>query len=202
MEGVRYVWARPDLKAILLILLIMGSLGFNFMIFVAAMAVREFHADAQHYGMLSATMAIGTVAGALISASRSKPGFPALLISTSVFSIACLFASLAPTIWLFGAMLIVLGMATMTITTETNSIAQLSTAPHMRGRVMSLRLAVTLGGMPLGAPLMGWIANTYGPRWTLAVAAVSSVAAACIAAYAIMKKFERPESAIGGAREI
>jgi MFS family permease len=198
LDGLRYVGARPDLLAILLLLAILGTIGFNFTIFVATMAVSVFHADAGRYGLLSSTMAIGTVAGALLSASRLKPGFSALLISTGVFALASALAAIAPNFWIFAAALVVLGAATMTVTTETNSLVQLTTAPHMRGRVMTLRLACISGGLPLGAPLLGWVANAHGPRWALGVGALSGLLAALVAAYSIMKQF--PQAAAIGVR--
>jgi len=64
---------------------------------------------------------------------------------------------------------------------------QLSTEPAMRGRVMALRLAVALGGTPIGAPIVGWVANRFGPRWALGVGAASGFAAAIVAAYVLTR---------------
>ena len=72
-EGFRYVWSRPDLKAILLMLFLIGTFGMNFSIFISTMAVSVFHADALGYGLLSSIMAVGTVAGALLNARRERP---------------------------------------------------------------------------------------------------------------------------------
>lgn len=75
------------------------------------------------------------------------------------------------------------GIAAMTFTNSTNALMQLSTEPPMRGRVMALRLAVAVGGTPLGAPVAGWVANHLGPRWALGVGAASGFAAALVALY-------------------
>src|SRR6202012_609846 len=74
-EGFRYVWSRADLRAILIMLFLIGTFGLNFPIFISTMAVGVFHADARGYGLLSSVMAIGTVAGALLSARRDRPRF-------------------------------------------------------------------------------------------------------------------------------
>ena len=73
VEGFRYVWRRPDLKTILLMLFLFGTFGLNFPIFISTMAVTVFHAGARQYGLLTSTMAIGSVAGALLAARRAKP---------------------------------------------------------------------------------------------------------------------------------
>ena len=52
----------------------------------------------------------------------------------------------------------------------------------MRGRVMAIYLAIALGSTPLGAPIVGWVADTFGPRWALAVAAAAGLAAALVGA--------------------
>jgi MFS family permease len=184
-EGFRYVWRRPDLMAILVMLFLVGTFGLNFPIFISTMAIGVFHADAQGFGLLSSCMAIGTVAGALWNAGRAQPRFALLLNGAAVFGVGCTAAALAPGYWFFAAALVVIGMAAMTLTNTSNSLMQLSTERAMRGRVMALRIGIALGGTPIGAPIVGWVANNLGPRWALGVAAASGFAAAGVAVYAL-----------------
>ena len=184
-EGLRYVWGRPDLKAILVILFLIGTFGLNFPIFISTMAVGVFHADARGYGLLSSIMAIGTMAGALMGARREKPRFSLLLIGAAVFGLGFTLAALAPGYWFFAVALIIIGVAALNLTNTTNSLMQLSTEPAMRGRVMALRVGVALGGTPIGAPIVGWVANHYGPRWALGVGAASGFAAMIVAVGAL-----------------
>ena len=183
--GFRYVWGRADLKAILIMLFLIGTFGLNFPIFISTMAVSVFHTDARGYGLLSSMMAIGTVAGALLGARRERPRFELLLIGAVVFGLGCTVAAVAPAYWFFAAALVVIGVAALTFTNTTNSLMQLSTEAAMRGRVMALRVAVALGGTPIGAPIVGWVANNWGPRWALGVGAASGFAAAIVGVYAL-----------------
>ncbi|HBH59022.1 MAG TPA: MFS transporter, partial [Arthrobacter bacterium] len=64
--------------------------------------------------------------------------------------------------------------------TSANGYVQTTTDPVMRGRVMALYMAIFMGGTPIGAPLVGWVANAAGPRWSLSVAAASGIIAAVI----------------------
>ena len=57
------------------------------------------------------------------------------------------------------------GLAMLSVTTAANSHIQLGVAPTMRGRVMALYLICFMGGTPLGAPIVGWLAEVAGPRW-------------------------------------
>jgi MFS family permease len=184
-EGFRYVWGRPDLKVILVMLFLIGTFGLNFPIFISTMAVSVFHADARGYGLLSSIMAIGTVAGALLGARRDQPRPPLLLVGAAIFGLGCTLAAIAPGYWFFAAALVVIGVAALTFTNTTNSLMQLSTEPAMRGRVMALRVGIALGGTPIGAPIVGWVANHCGPRWALGVGAASGFAAAIVAVFAL-----------------
>jgi MFS family permease len=181
VEGFAYVWSRPDLRAILLMLFLIGTFGLNFSIFISTMSVAVFHAGAGQYGLLMSIMAVGTIAGALLAAGREKPHFGLLLAGAVIFGLGCALAAIAPNYGLFGLALVVIGIAALTFTNSTNSLMQLSTEPVMRGRVMAIRLAVALGGTPIGAPIVGWVADRFGPRWALGVGAAAGFAAAIVA---------------------
>jgi MFS family permease len=181
VEGFRYVWRRPDLKVILFMLFLVGTFGLNFPIFISTMAVKVFHAGAGQYGLLTSMMAAGSVTGALGVATRRKTGISTLLIGAALFGVGCALAAMMPSYALFGAMLFVVGIAAQTVTTSTNSLVQTSTEPAMRGRVIAILLAIALGGTPIGAPIVGWVADRFGPRWALAVAAAAGILAATVA---------------------
>jgi MFS family permease len=188
LEGLRYVWRKPDLRAILIMLFLIGTFGLNFPIFISTMAVNVFHSDARGFGLLSSIMAVGTLSGALFAAGRRKPSLASLLVGAGVFGLGCTLAGLAPGYWWFGAALVVIGAAGLTFTNGTNSIMQLSTEPAMRGRVMALRVGVALGGTPIGAPIVGWVANHFGPRWALGAGAGAGFTAALVAAYVLARR--------------
>ena len=180
VEGFRYVWRRPDLKAVLLMLFLFGTFGLNFPIFLSTMSVSVFHAGASQYGLLTSTMAVGSVLGALLSARREKPRVSLLVIGGTVFGGGLALAATMPNYWSFALVLVLIGVAAQTFTTTANSTVQLSTEPTMRGRVMAILLAIALGGTPLGAPLVGWVADRFGPRWALCVGAAAGLSAAAV----------------------
>ena len=187
VEGFRYVSGRPDLVSVLLMLFLIGTFGLNFPIFLSTMSVTAFHAGASQYGVLSSIMACGSVAGALMAAGRDKPRLALLLGAAALFGFGCALAAVMPNYWLFGIMLVVIGIAAQTFTTTVNSAVQLSTAPAMRGRVMAIVLAISAGGTPLGAPIVGWVADVFGPRWALGIGALSGFAAAAVGVRYLVK---------------
>jgi MFS family permease len=179
-EGFRYVWKRPDLKTILLMLFLIGTFGLNFPIFISTMSVTVFHAGARQYGFLTTILGVGTVAGALLAARRATPRIGILFAGAAIFGVGFAVAAIMPNYGLFGLALVIIGVSAQTFTTTANSTVQLSTEPAMRGRVMAILLAIALGGTPIGAPLVGWVADTFGPRWALGVGAASGFAAAMV----------------------
>ena len=181
LEGFRYVLGRDDLKAVLLMLFLIGTFGLNFPIFISTMSVSVFHAGAGAYGLLTSMMAAGSVIGALMVAARPRPGIRVLLIGALFFGLGCAAAAAMPNYASFGIALMLVGIAAQTVTTSTNSFVQTSTEHGMRGRVIAILLAIVLGGTPVGAPIIGWIADAFGPRWALGVAAASGVLAALVA---------------------
>ena len=121
--------------------------------------------------------------------------------SAALFGIGCAAAALAPSYALFAAALLVIGLAALTFTTATNSMMQLSTAPSMRGRVMAIRLAIALGCTPLGAPIVGLVADHLGPRWALGIGAAAGFAAALVALWYLSREhagslFHRSEDVV------
>jgi MFS family permease len=190
-EGFRYAWSHPDLKPTLLMLFLIGTFGLNFPIFLSTMAVGVFHADARGYGLLASIMAVGTMSGALLGAHRDRPQFRSLLVSAAVFGLGCALAAIAPGYWWFAGALVVIGIAALAFTNTTNSLMQLSTEPGMRGRVMALRLGIALGGTPIGAPIVGWVAGHLGPRWALGLGATSGFGAALVAVMALRPRKTR-----------
>ena len=187
VDGLRYVRGRPDLRAVFWTLFLIGTFGLNFTIFISTMAVSVFHEGASRYGLLMSMMAVGTISGALLAARRPSPRLEILLTSAAVFGVGCGAAALMPGYWSFGASLVLVGVAALTFVNSTNSLLQLAVEPAMRGRVAAMRLAIALGGTPIGAPVVGWVADTLGPRWSLGVGAASGFAAAAVLVHHLIR---------------
>jgi MFS family permease len=195
-EGFRYVWRRPDLKVVLVMLFLIGTFGLNFPIFLSTMSVSVFHKGAGQYGLLTSIMAIGSVTGALLAATRTKPGVVHLVSGAALFGLGLSFAAIMPSYALFAIPLVLIGASAQTTTTTAVSVVQLSTEPVMRGRVMAILLAITLGGTPIGAPIVGWVADTFGPRWALGVGAAAGFGAAIVGIHYLTRFVSRPQSTI------
>ena len=172
-EGVRYVRNRPDIQLVMLLVFVLGTFGMNFQVTTALMATKEFGKGPEEYGLLGSIMAIGSLTAALLSARRAEARLRTLLIALVGFTVATAFASLAPTYVLFAVALVPTGLAALTALTTANAMVQTRVDAAMRGRVMALYMAIFMGGTPLGAPLIGWIGDVWGPRWTIGIGTIA-----------------------------
>ena len=186
-EGFAYVSRRRDLQLIMGLVFVLGTFGMNFQITTALMATSVFHADARAYGIISSVMAVGSLAAALLAARRKSPSLRLLLAALAGFTVFSALAAMAPNVWLFGAFLVPVGLCALTALTTANASVQLSVDPQLRGRVMALYMAILMGGTPVGAPLIGWIGNTFGARATIAVGSVAVGVATLVAGLALMR---------------
>ncbi|HEY2645225.1 MAG TPA: MFS transporter, partial [Galbitalea sp.] len=178
--GWKYVGGRPDIIVVLVMVFLVGTFGLNFPIYTSTMAL-QFNQGANGYGVLSSVMAIGSVLGSLLAARREKPRLFVLTLAAAGFGFSLLAAALMPTYWSFALVLIVVGLSSLTMITSANAYVQTTTTPAMRGRVIALYMAIFVGGTPLGAPIIGWVANAAGPRWAIAAGAASGLLAAAVA---------------------
>jgi MFS family permease len=172
-DGIAYVRSRPDIQLVMVLVFVLGTFGMNFQITTALMATKEFGKGPEEYGLLGSIMAIGSLTAALLSARRAKPRLRILLVALVGFTIASGLAALAPTYVLFAVALVPVGLSALTALTTANAMVQLTVDPAMRGRVMALYMAIFMGGTPLGAPLIGWIGDVWGPRWTIGIGTVA-----------------------------
>ena len=179
-EGLRYVAGRPELLWPIVLVGFIGTFGFNFPIWLTAFVDEVFHAGAGTYGMLNTLMAGGSLVGALLAARRGTSRLRLLIGAAITFGLLEITAALAPQFWFFAALLVPIGMFGLTINVTANSGIQMATAPAMRGRVMSLFMMVFVGGTPLGAPLVGWVTDMYGPRVGFMACGVVAAAASAV----------------------
>ncbi|MFE3071927.1 MFS transporter [Streptomyces sp. NPDC059247] len=179
-EGLRYVAGRPDLIWPIVLVGFIGTFGFNFPIWLTAFSSDVFHVGAGTYGFLNTLMAAGSLVGALAAARRGSTRLRMLVIAAAVFGVLEIAAALSPTFWLFALLLVPIGMIGLTVNIAANSAVQMATDPAMRGRVMSLYMMVFAGGTPIGAPLLGWVTDTYGARAGFAAGGAISLLAAVV----------------------
>ena len=178
-EGLRYVSARPDLYAIMIVVFFMATFGLNFQIFNALMATTVFHRGPGSFGLLGTFVAIGSLSGSLTSARTERFRKPMFVIyGAMVFGTCELILVCMPTYETYSMILPLCGFTALSTLITANSLVQINTDPVLRGRVMGIYLLVFLGGTPIGSPLIGYLAEKVGVRQTMAGCASIAILAA------------------------
>jgi MFS family permease len=183
--ALRYIAARPPLLLTVLVVFFIGTFGLNFQMTMALFAKDVFERGPGSFGLLSSALATGTLAGALAAAGRGRPRLRLVVGAAVAFGLLEAACGLMPTYWTFLAMLVPTGFAAMTFITAANSTMQLGATAAMRGRVMAIYMIVFLGGTPLGAPIVGAVAEAFGPRWSLLGGGAISLVATLVIGYAL-----------------
>jgi MFS family permease len=191
-QGLRYVWATPDLKNPLISMAVVGVFAFNFTVTLPLLAKFTFHGGAGTYSSFLAAMGAGAVVGGLFTAHRSNPSTRLLAFIGVFFGSMILAVALMPTKTLTIILLVPMGAASISFIATNNATLQLRADPSMRGRVMSLNSIAFLGSTPIGAPLLGYLSDVSNPRVSLVVGGVATVLASIPLFYlAVRQRAER-----------
>jgi MFS family permease len=182
-----YVRRTPGLRIPLAMMVVAGTVSFNFQVLLPLLAAETWHGTAATYAALTASMGVGSVLGALVAGARGRVTPQTLVGAAALFGGAELLVALAPSFELQALALVPMGAASVTFAAGVNSSLQLAAAPSLRGRVMSLYSIVFLGSTPIGAPLVGWLAEVAGPRSGLFAGAAAALATAAYARWAFAR---------------
>lgn len=188
-EGVRYVRGRTDILVIMAVIGVVSTFGLNFQMTSALMARAEFGKGAGEYGILGSVLAIGSLGGALLAARRERPRVRLVIGAAFAFGVATGVQALMPTFASYAVACIPVGLASLTMLTAANTTIQMSTDPAVRGRVMSLYMIVMLGATPVGSPIVGWIGETFGPRWSIGIGSITALLVSAAAALWARKRW-------------
>jgi MFS family permease len=178
-DGLRYVRSTPALVIPLVMMGIAGCLTYEFQVSLPVMADQGLHVGATGFGFMTAAMGVGAVAGGLYVAGRGKIGLRPLVFAASGFAVAMTLATLAPDLAFEMIALAFVGAGSISFMATGNSTLQLTAAPEMRGRVMSLWFVAFQGSTPIGGPIVGATMSTLGARAGLGLGAITVGLVAC-----------------------
>jgi MFS family permease len=186
-QGLRYVRETPELLIPLLMIALVGTLAWEFQVTLPLMASKVFGGGAGSYGVMASVMGVGAVGGGLISAARSRPRARSLSVAAIGWGIAITAAAVAPTLPLELAALVFVGYGSITFNSYAKTTLQLAAEPAMRGRVMALWALAWQGSTPIGGPLVGWIAQDLGARWSLVAGGLPTLVCGLLALPALTR---------------
>lgn len=181
-EGLACIRRRTDILVIIGVVTVVSTLTLNFQLTMAAMVRSVFHLESDAYGTVSSVFAIGSLAGALWAARRRSPRVRTVVVVGSFFlGVFTMVMALMPTYSSFAVATIPVGLCVLTVLTGANQAIQLSVPDEVRGRVISIYIIAQLGTTPIGAPVMGGLADAWGPRASLLIGGAAAVLVATAA---------------------
>ncbi|MDB5538490.1 MAG: hypothetical protein JWQ89_217 [Devosia sp.] len=179
LQGFRYALTIPEIIGPVAMMALIGTFTYEFEVSLPLFAhVSLAGADAT-YSWLIGAFGLGSVIGGLYCMWRPETGMPRLVRAVALYAIAMLATALAPTLPVAVALLVVVGLASITFITTGNSTIQLASRPEYRGRVTGLWSTAFVGSTPFGALIIGFI-DAYNPRVALLVGALACAVAALV----------------------
>jgi len=174
-DGLRYVGSKPILKTVLVMMAVIGTLQYNFQVLLPILAKETFAGDARTLGLLGAAVGIGMFSGSMLNAAFGDGGRRLLLGAGFALGGLSIVVAAAPNVWIAALLFVPLGAASMAFLATMNSTLQLNASDAMRGRVMALYLVLFLGSTPIGAPIVGAIAEVIDPRAAFALGGLATL---------------------------
>jgi MFS family permease len=183
-EGLALAWATNEIRSTILLVAVVGTLVYNFPTFLTLLARNTFGGDAGLAGFLMAVLGVGTVIGALGAASRARPTRGTVVAAAALLGAALVIVAVMPTRATVVLALVPVGALATFFGSTANAHMQVCSPAHVRGRIMSIYMLLTLGSTVVGGPFVGWVCQQWNPRAGLGLAGVVTVSAAAVLAAA------------------
>ncbi len=182
VEGLRYAWGEPCVRRILLAIAITSAVGLAYMPLVPVLARDVLNAGARGYGFLLAGVGLGSVAGALLAAARSRtPAQTFALLGQVALGVGLVGLGLTRELNAAVGIMVLVGVAVAVQLSTTNGYLQTTAPPRLRGRVVALYTWLFAGLSPLGSLPAGYLAELVGaPPVAIGAGAICLVCAGAV----------------------
>lgn len=191
-DGLRYVAARPELLGVFAIFGMVSTFAVNFPTTMTLFAGRVFDVGAGGLGLMSTALSVGTITGTLVATRRVAPRLRTVVVGAVLFGVSEALTALAPSYVGYLALLVPVGFTLMILNTAVSAFVQMEVRDGVRGRVMAVYTVISMGGTPVGGPVIGWVSQHAGVRWGLAAGAGVAVLSALAVALWLSRRPATP----------
>lgn len=178
-DGLRFVWRSPRLRLMFVILAVVSTFSFNYIVAFPLLAEEQWGSEAA-FGWVLAVTSIGSFLGSLATASRPRVGMTWMFASTAVLGVFAVALAMAPNLPLAFVFAVPMGAGGAGFIASSNVISQELAPATMRSRMLALVAVAFLGSTPIGGPVTGWIADVASPAWSLAYGGLIALACTVI----------------------
>jgi MFS family permease len=176
--GLRYVRSLPQLWIPFVMLGVVGLLSYNFSVVFPLFVEHGLHGNDASFTLVYTVFSFGALVGAVVVADRRTVGVDNVVRGAAAFGATSLLLAFAPSVAATFPIVFVVGFSSIVFMTATTAIVQIQADQRMHGRVLALQTVLLIGTTPIGGPIMGAIADTFGARVPLVIGGVAALAAA------------------------
>jgi predicted MFS family arabinose efflux permease len=177
-SAIRYVRATPSLRIAFVMLMVVGTLGYNLQVELPLFVERSLHDGDSVFTVLYALFGVGALVSALMVAHRQLVHLRDVIVGATAFAVTLVLLASTPDLAPAVPVMLALGIASILYSTATTAIVQVDADPSMHGRVLALQTVLLIGTAPVGGPIDGAIADLLGARAPLLIGGLATVAAA------------------------
>ncbi|MEZ5256862.1 MAG: MFS transporter [Ilumatobacteraceae bacterium] len=184
-EGLAFVWANKRLRLTFVVMAVVSTFGFNYIVALPLLADRRFGSEAA-FGWMLAITGLGSFCGSLFLAAKNRSSMRIYLVSIAGFATSAIGLAWAPNLSVAYLLCITMGFGGAIFIASANILTQNDTPDHMRSRMLALTAVAFLGSTPIGGPITGWVADHVSAEWSLAYGGMISLACAVAVALALV----------------
>jgi MFS family permease len=189
--GLKYIASVPELWITFAMLLIVGTISYNFTVVFPLFVEKGLHGGDGAYTLVYSAFSAGSLVGALLVARRTSVGIRTVALGAACLGASMLVLSAVPNVAVAIGVAAVVGAASVAFMTATTAIAQLRSDQDMMGRVLAIQTVLIIGTTPIGGPILGAIADAVGARSPVLIGGVGALAAAAFGLIAVRRSDRR-----------
>ena len=194
--GLRYVRSVPELFVPLVMMAVIGTLSYNFQTVFPLFVTRDLDGSDATFTVLFSVVSMGSLVGALVTARRTDIDVRRVSHAAIAYGITMALVGLAPNVAVVVPMGVLLGVCSITFLVASTAIVQMKAAAEMRGRVLALQAMLFLGSTPVGGPIVGWVADEFGARYSIGLGALAALGAGLWGLAALRRAGVEPVDAV------
>jgi MFS family permease len=179
-DGLGYVRRSPRVRLLIGAVAVISLISLNFNVVLPVLASETLEVGPEGFGILTAVFGLGALVGALLSAALARASWKVLVAGVGGFGVAQLALAPQETMFVACVLLFVAGVSFTMWMSNTQSILQLTSPDHLRGRVLSLWLFAFAGSAPVGGLVAGWLTDIGGTALCFTVGGLASLLVAAV----------------------
>ncbi len=176
--GIRYILGVPELWITFAMLLVVGTVSYNFTVVFPLFVEKGLGGSDAGYTLVYSMFSVGALAGALIVARRTTVVIRTVAAGAAALGATMLMLAAVPGVALAALVAAAVGAASVAYMTAVTALAQLRTDQQMLGRVLAIQTVLLIGTTPIGGPILGAVSDAAGARAPVILGGLAALGAA------------------------